>query len=142
MYFQYFILYNYFQLSLAVLFCYRSPHNIQLQMLIPPIHTALPNNTTLPLYLSTVGYHHILLLFPQDSRFSIYKLELPLELFLVRSPLLKKSKFVSSPVLNDMLKLRTYSCISASLQTHDIHHVYRILYVGLRLWNLSILYMS
>jgi len=58
---------------------------------------------------------------------------LPLELFLVRSPLLKKSKFVSSPVLNDMLKLRTYSYISVSLQTHDIHHVYRILYVGLRL---------
>jgi len=37
---------------------------------------------------------------------------LPLELFLVQSPLLEKSMFVSFPVFNDMLKSKTYSCIS------------------------------
>lgn len=76
------------------------------------------------------------------SRSLHYNCVLPLELFLVRSPLLKKSKFVSSPVLIDMLKFRTYSCIAASLQSHGMRHVYRILYVGHRLGNLSILYMS
>lgn len=70
-----------------------------------------------------------------------YNFTLPLELFLVRSLLLKKSKFVSFPVLIDMLKFRTYSCISALFQPHNMHCDYRILYVGLRLENLSILYM-
>lgn len=71
-----------------------------------------------------------------------YNYILPLELLLVRSPLLKKSKFVSSPVLTDMLKSRTYSCISASFQPHVLPHDYRILYVGRRQRNLSIPYMS
>lgn len=112
-------------------------------MFIPPLHTALPNNTTLPFFLLYRG------LSPHNAPLSIgfssllyYNFVLPLELFLVRSPLLKKSKFVSSPVLNDMLKFRTYSCIAASLQTFGMRQIYRILYVGPRLGNLSILYMS
>jgi len=36
---------------------------------------------------------------------------LPSELFLVQSPLLEKSMFVSFPVFNDMLKSKTYSYI-------------------------------
>lgn len=73
---------------------------------------------------------------------AIYNSTLPLELLLVRSPLLKKSTFVSSPVLSDMLKSRTYSCISAPLQPRGLHHAYRILYVVPRMTSLSILYMG
>lgn len=63
---------------------------------------------------------------------------LPLELLPVRSPLLGKSKFVSSPVLTDMLKSRTCPCISAPLQPHAVRRVCRILYVGPRPGSLSI----
>lgn len=69
----------------------------------------------------------------------LIQLSLPLELFLVRSPLLKKSMFVSFPVLIDMLKSRTYSCISASFQHHTMLCDYRVLHVGHRIESLSIL---
>lgn len=111
-------------------------------MLIPPLHTALPNNTTRPLLVILRGLSPLLAPLSIGSRISLHNFLLPLELLLVRSPLLKKSMFVSSPVLSDMLKLRTCSCISAQLQTHNFHCVYRILYVGPRLKSLSILYMS
>lgn len=111
-------------------------------MLIPPFSYCI----TKQYYSSSIHVYRGLspLLAPLSIGLStvIYNSILPLELILVRSPLLKKSMFVSFPVLNDMLKLRTYSCISASFQSRDIHHDYRILYVVSRLLSQSILYMS
>lgn len=141
MYFLSFILSNYFHISLAVLLCYRSPLVFSLGCPYHPftLHyqaMLLLRKTSCPWAITTTGssFHRIF----QVS----YNFKLPLELLLVRSPLLKKSKFVSSPVLTDMLKSRTYSCMSASFQPHALQHAYRILYVGLRQRNLSIPYMS
>jgi hypothetical protein len=72
----------------------------------------------------------------------VHNFALPLELLLVRSPLLEKSMFVSFPVLIDMLKFGTCSYIPVSLQPHNMRCAYRILYVGHRSENLSILYAS
>lgn len=109
-----------------------------------PIHTALPSNTT-PLICSVyMGYHHLWLLFPGDSfiQSTLQLIKLPLELFLVRSPLLQKSMFVSFPALIDMLKFRAYSYIKMYYYNyHNLHCVYRILYVGHRLRNQSIPYI-
>lgn len=140
MYFLYFILYNYFQLSLAVLFCYRSLFVFSFRC---SYHLFILHYQTILLFqLSDYrGLSPPMALFSKRFYRHLYNFTLPLELFLVRSLLLKKSKFVSFPVLNDMLKFRTYSCISASFQPHNIHCDYRILYVGHRLENLSILYM-
>lgn len=93
---------------------------------------------------TSMGYHHLWLLFPGDSfmSFTLQLIKLPLELIPVRSPLLRKSKFVSFPALNDMLKFRAYSYITMHYYNyHNLHYVYRILYVGHRLRNLSIPYI-
>lgn len=140
MYFLSFILPNCFQLSLAVLLCYRPLRVFSLGCSYHPF---------------ILHYQAILLFQLSDSRglspppapLSIgflrlpHNFALPLELFLVRSPLLKKSKFVSLPVLSDMLKFRTCPCISAPFQPRSVHCDSRVLYVGHRLENLSILYM-
>jgi len=113
-----------------------------------PMYLALDAHTT-PSYCTTKQYYSSSLLLcaravtasgssfhriPQD----LHNRTLPLELLPVRSPLLGKSKFVSSPVLTDMLKSRTSSCIAASLQPHAVRRVCRILYVGPRPGSLSI----
>jgi len=110
-------------------------------MLIPPLSYCTTKQyyssySLLPWAITTAGssFHRISLARTQ--------LQLPLELFPLRSPLLRKSMFVSSPVLTDMLKFRTYSCVSASFQPRRMHGAYRIRYVGLRPENLSIPYMG
>lgn len=135
-YFLSFILSNSFHPSLAVLLRYRS---LSLFSLRCPYHPfILHYQAILLVLLSTpVGSHHLWLPFPWDSPV-LPQLLLPLELLLVRSPLLQKSTFVSSPVLTDMLKSRTYSCISASFQHHALLPDCRVLHVGHRPESLSI----
>lgn len=138
-YFLSFILSNSFHISLAVLLRYRSPHVFSLGC---PYHPFILHYQAILLLLCSRGRGLSPPLATRSRVFSrcAHNFALPLELLLVRSPLLKKSMFVSSPVLSDMLKSRTCSCIAASFQPHCVRRVYRVRHVGHRLGNLSILY--
>ena len=93
-------------------------------MLIPPVHTALPSNTNLVLVLpwaiTTSGppFHGVAAAPPH--------LPLRYGLLPVRSPLLGKSKFVSSPALIDMLKFRAFLVVPHSFRTHAVLRAYRV----------------
>jgi hypothetical protein len=85
-------------------------------MLIPPVHTALPSNTTPtpvpPWAITTSGapFHGL--------RAAAQQLALQCGLLPVRSPLLRKSTFVSSPAPIDMLKSRAFLVASHAFRPH------------------------
>lgn len=86
-------------------------------MLLPPFRAALPSSATRsPRTLR--GSHPLRPCIPSGHTLRATTPEgFPLGLLLVRSPLLKKSTFVSSPVLSDMLKSGTSPYASRTIRT-------------------------